>query len=87
MRNFPSAFLLTIGACLWATYGFHWYYLILLAGSLLFSEYPVKENIEYLKVQIEESKVRTENIRWAIKLSETTVKLNLATLAMMQHKK
>ncbi len=87
MRNFSSALMCIAFVYMKYTYKFHWIFLILILGALFFWEYPAKENRELLKVQIEESKARTENIRWNTELAKTTTKLNLATLAMMQQKK
>lgn len=85
MRNIPSA-LLIIAFVYFSSLGFHWYYSLLLIGVLMFWEYPVKENIEMLKAQIEEVKARTQSIIWSTELSKSQVKVNMAMIEKMRRR-
>lgn len=85
MRNMPSA-LMCIAFIYFLSTGFHWASLVLLAGAVMFWEYPIKENIELARAQIEEIKARTENIRWSTKLSESQVKVNLMMIAKARNR-
>ena len=58
----------------------------MIGGAILFFEYPIKKNITLLKSQIEETKARTENIKWATKVSESQVKVNISMLQNMQRR-
>lgn len=84
MRNLESALLLIAFAYLFYIDGFHWVYLVLIAGVLAFWEYPVKENIELVRAQIERTKMETESIKWNIKLAQVQTNINLRSLELMR---
>jgi hypothetical protein len=88
MRNLPSALMILAEVYIIIFCDKQWMQLIALAllmsGAFAFWEYPAKEGVELVRAQIEESKARTENIRWQTKLSETQVNVNLRTLALMK---
>jgi hypothetical protein len=65
-------------------YKFHWIFIILIAGALLFWEYPVKENIELVRAQIDQCKANTENLKWNMQLAKTGTELNLKNLARLR---
>jgi hypothetical protein len=84
MRNLSSA-LLWIGFVYFIYLnGFHWIYLVLLIGGIAIWEYPVKENIELVKAQIQRTKMETESIKWNIKLVQVQTNINLRSLELMR---
>jgi len=84
MRNIPSV-IMFIAFIYFIQAGFHWMYLILLIGGLFLLEWPSKESYELIRTSIEESKARTENIKWQTDLSRTQVKVNLGVIALQQN--
>ena len=86
MKNLSSSILMISFIFFNYIYGFHWMFMLLFLWSILSFEYPVKENLEYLKLQMEETKSRIEGIKWRTELDRTTTQVNLKTIGLLNQR-
>jgi hypothetical protein len=87
MRNLSSALMLIFFVGINYIYGFKWISLILILIVLLCLETPAKENIDFLKSQIEKNKAEIEMIKWNTQVAMSATKLNIKNFERMQNGK